>query len=68
MRLPWSLPPYAPELNPEEQANAIIKRRMANALPASIDELHCWACRGIRYLQRHPRLVQHFFHHAGLPC
>lgn len=64
----WPLPPYAPELNPEEQANAIIKRRMANALPDSVAELRAWACRGVRYLQRHPTLVQHFFDHAGLPC
>jgi transposase len=64
----WPLPPYAPELNPEEQANAIIKRRMANALPDSVAELRAWACRGVRYLQRHPTLVQHFFEHAGLLC
>jgi transposase len=61
------LPAYAPELNPEEQANALIKRRMANAVPASLAELKAHACRGIRYLQRHPTLVQHFFAHAGLP-
>lgn len=62
----WLLPPYAPELNPEEQANALIKRRMANALPDSVDELRVWACRGIRYLQRHPKIVRNFFAHAGL--
>jgi transposase len=62
----WLLPPYAPELNPEEQANALIKRRMANALPDSVDELRAWACRGIRYLQRHPAIVRTFFGHAGL--
>lgn len=60
------LPPYAPELNPEEQANAVIKHRMANALPDSVTELKAWACRGIRYLQRHPGLVANFFRHAGL--
>ncbi|HEX6533858.1 MAG TPA: winged helix-turn-helix domain-containing protein [Gemmatimonadaceae bacterium] len=61
------LPPYAPELNPEEQANALIKGRMANALPASITELTAWARRGIRHLQRHPEFVSNFFRHAGLP-
>lgn len=60
------LPPYAPELNPEEQANARIKGRMANALPESVTELKAWAGRGIRYLQRHPGLVANFFRHAGL--
>ena len=32
----WPLPPYAPDLNPEEQANGVIKSRMANAPPDSI--------------------------------
>lgn len=62
----WFLPPYAPDLNPEEQANSVIKSRMANALPASIAELRDLACRSIRYLQRHPGLVSNFFRHAGL--
>lgn len=62
----WPLPPYAPDLNPEEQGNGVIKGRMANALPGSITELKALACRGIRYLQRHPVIVRHFFHHAGL--
>jgi transposase len=34
------LPAYAPELNPEEQCNALVKRAMANALPSSVDDLH----------------------------
>jgi hypothetical protein len=62
----WLLPPYAPESNPEEQANALIKRRMASALPTSIDELRAWACQRIRYLLRHPDIVRHFFDHPGL--
>ena len=53
-------------MNPEEQANGIIKSRMANALPGSIAELKAWTCRGIRYLQRHPEIVTNFFRHAGL--
>lgn len=62
----WSLPPYAPDLNPEEQANGVIKSRTANALPDSVAELKALACRSIRYLQRHPQLVRNFFRHAGL--
>lgn len=62
----WFLPPYAPDLNPEEQANGVIKSRMANALPADIAELRALAGRSIRYLQRHPGLVANFFRHAGL--
>lgn len=65
LHVQW-LPAYAPELNPEEQANGVLKARMANALPDSVNALKGLACRGIRYLQRHPTLVRHFFVHAGL--
>jgi transposase len=60
------LPAYAPELNPEEQANAVLKRRLANALPGSVAELLDHVRRGIRYLQHRPTMVRHFFQHAGL--
>lgn len=62
----WSLPPYAPDLNPEEQANGVIKSRMANALPDSVAELTTLARRSVRYLQQHPALVANFFRHARL--
>lgn len=62
------LPAYAPELNPEEQAIAWVKRRMANALPASITELSTLARTSFRQLQHQPTLIRHFFQHAGLPC
>lgn len=61
-----ALPSYAPDLNPEEQANGIIKGRTANALPATERELKAHACRAVRYLQRHPEIVRTFFQHAGL--
>ena len=60
------LPAYAPELNPEEQANAWVKRRMANALPPSITALATLARRSFRRLQAQPALIRHFFRHAGL--
>ena len=60
------LPAYAPELNPEEQANAWVKRRMANALPMSITALTTLARTSFRQLQARPTLIRHFFHHAGL--
>ena len=60
------LPAYAPELNPEEQANAVLKRRMANAVPGSVGELLAHVRRGIRYLQHRPSMVRRFFRHAGL--
>lgn len=60
------LPAYAPELNPEEQCNAWVKRDMQNALPATIDELASLARRGFRRLQQQPAMITNFFRHAGL--
>lgn len=60
------LPAYAPELNPEEQCNAWVKRDMENALPATIDELACLARRSFRRLQRHPTMIVNFFRQARL--
>jgi len=61
------LPAYAPALNPDAQANAWVKRRMANALPASIIELSTLARASFRQLQGQPLLIRHFFQHVGLP-
>jgi transposase len=60
------LPAYAPELNPEEQCNALVKRAMANALPGSVDDLHRFARREFGRLKRHPEMIVRFFRHAGL--
>lgn len=60
------LPAYAPELNPEEQCNAVVKRAMANALPESVEELRAMARRQFRRLQYRPDLIRHCFSHAGL--
>ena len=57
---------YAPELNPEEQCNALVKRAMANALPGSVDALHRLARREFGRLKRHPEMIVRFFRHAGL--
>ena len=51
------LPAYAPELNPEEQCNALVKRAMANALPGSVDDLHRLARREFGRLKRHPEMI-----------
>jgi transposase len=59
------LPAYAPELNPEEQCNARVKRAMANALPHSVDDLHHLADREFRRLQHKPCMIVSFFRHAG---
>jgi transposase len=58
------LPAYAPELNPEEQCNACVKRAMENALPVA--DLHRLARREFVRLQRQPEMIVSFFRHAGL--
>jgi transposase len=60
------LPAYAPELNPEEQCNALVKRAMANALPGSVADLHRLARREFCRLQGQPEMIVSFFRHAGL--
>jgi transposase len=60
------LPAYAPELNPEEQCNACVKRALANALPDTVDDLHRLARREFRRLQHRPDMIVNFFRHAGL--
>jgi transposase len=60
------LPAYAPELNPEEQCNAVVKRVMANALPGSVADLHRLARREFGRLTRRPEMIVTFFRHAGL--
>jgi transposase len=64
-RLEW-LPPYAPDLNPEELCNGAVKRATLNAVPGSVDALHHAARRGFRRLDRRPELLDSFFRHVGL--
>ena len=64
-RLEW-LPPYAPELNPEELCNGAVKRDLLNAAPVSVDQLHRLARRGFRRLGHRPDLLRGFFRHIGL--
>jgi transposase len=64
-RLEW-LPPYAPELNPEELCNGAVKRELLNALPASVTELHRQARRAFIRLGRRATILRGFFAHVGL--
>ena len=64
-RLEW-LPSYAPDTNPEEQCNAVVKREMLNALPGSVEELRRMARRSFERLQRRPQLLRSFFRHSRL--
>lgn len=60
------LPPYAPELNPEEYCHGHVKQQLRNYTPATVQELHDLVERGFRRIRRRPKLLLSFFHHAGL--
>jgi transposase len=60
------LPPYAPELNPEEGCHGNVKDRMKGATPETEAEIREQADRGFARLRRRPDLLLGFFHHAGL--
>lgn len=60
------LPAYAPDLKPEAQCNAWVKREMQNTLPATADDLASLARCGFRRLQQHPTMITNSFRHAGL--
>lgn len=60
------LPPYAPELNPEEYCHGNVKERIRNSTPQSVAEIRMLVDRGFARLRRRPDLLLSFFHHAGL--
>jgi transposase len=60
------LPPYAPDLNPEEGCYGNVKQHLRNATPANGSELRVQVDRGFARLQQRPDLVLGFFQHAGL--
>ncbi|MGH2354125.1 MAG: transposase [Chloroflexota bacterium] len=64
-QLEW-LPPYAPDLNPEELCTGAVKRDLLNAAPSSVDALHRSARRSFRRLACRVHQLHRFFHHAGL--
>ena len=60
------LPPYAPDLNPEELCNGAVKRDRLNALPESVAELHSQVRRSFLRLGRRRALLQSFFDRVDL--
>ena len=60
------LPPYAPDLNPEETCHGNVKQHLRNATPETVEELRAQVDRGFARLRQRPDLLQSFFHHAGL--
>jgi transposase len=60
------LPPYAPDLNPEEGCHGNVKQHLRNAAPTSTCEIRVQVDRGFARLRRRPDLIHGFFRHAGL--
>jgi transposase len=56
------LPPYSPELNPDELAWAHIKTKVARATTQTKDALRSTVERAMRRLQKMPHVVAGFFH------
>jgi transposase len=57
------LPPYSPQLNPDEQVWGYIKPRVAKQIPENKVELKAFVIAALRRLQKLPELVKSFFRH-----
>ena len=57
------LPPYSPQLNPDEQVWGNVKRRVAKKLPQNKIELKQMLSAALRRLQKMPAIVRGFFAH-----
>jgi transposase len=61
-------PPYAPELDPDEQVWVTLKhQRLANFCPKTGEELRAAVERELRDLQAHPEVVESFLRASDLP-
>jgi transposase len=60
------LPPYAPELNPEEYCHGNVKACNRNSTPADKVQMRDQLNKGFRRLRRRQDLLLAFFRHAGL--
>ncbi len=60
------LPPYAPELNPEEYCHGNVKRQMKNGIYASKVEIRRLIDRGFSRLRKRPDILLGYVNHAGL--
>ena len=57
----FTLPPYSPQLNPDEQVWAHVKRQVSRQLVQSKDEMKRLALGALRRIQKLPELVKSFF-------
>jgi DDE superfamily endonuclease len=65
LEVPW-LPPYAPDLTPEEGCHGNVKQHLRKALPPGVSGLRAGVDRGFARLRRRPDLILGFFRHARL--
>ncbi len=57
------LPPYSPELNPDEQVWGNIKSRVGKTVIQNKEQMRALLTAALRRLQRNPDIVQGFFFH-----
>jgi transposase len=60
------LPPYAPEINPEEYCHGNVKQRLKNVTPDTRREMCALLDHEFARLRHRPDLILNFIHHAGL--
>jgi hypothetical protein len=60
------LPPYAPDVNPEEGCHGNVKQRLRKAAPSNTRAMRAQVDRGFARLRQRPDLILGFFRHAGL--
>ena len=57
------LPPYAPQLNPDELVWGHVKKQVSRQIPQSQDDLKFLVLSALRRLQKLPHIVAGFFRH-----
>src|SRR5262249_55176771 len=60
------LPPYAPDLNPEERCHGNAKQHLRNAAPEDEGDIRRQADREFARIGRDHELLMSFFRHAGI--
>ena len=60
------LPPYAPDLNPEEHVHGNVKQHLRNATPTTVGDIRRQVDRGFARLRQRPDILLGFIRHAGL--
>lgn len=58
------LPPYSPQLNPDELVWAQVKREVSRQCVQSLEQMKKLALGALRSIQRKPHLVKSFFHQS----